>query len=83
MAATHLPKVEKVTGAKNILCSCGSLLTVSKTYGKRDDIDVVGKCGPCMMEAYNVGYADGAVTATQKSTLATIVAAMDPAIEKI
>ena len=83
MAVTHIQKTARTQHTKSILCRCGSALTIATHYGKRGDIDVVNQCDCCMMEAYNVGYTDGGVSATQKSTLASIMAATDPLVTSI
>ena len=58
-----------------IMCTCGQTLTTTKHKGPREDIPVMLQCSTCMIAGYEVGYADGAITATHKTTLAEIVLA--------
>ena len=55
--------------AKKILCKCGTEMSIAKTYGAREDIDVLTQCSKCMLAGYEVGYTDGAATSAHKTTL--------------
>ena len=49
-------------------------MSIAKTYGAREDIDVLTQCSKCMLAGYEVGYTDGAATSAHKTTLAGILA---------
>jgi hypothetical protein len=56
-----------------ITCTCGDELTINKMRGKNSDIPTVKQCENCMVAAYHMGYVDGGLSATEKTTLASII----------
>jgi NMD protein affecting ribosome stability and mRNA decay len=53
--------------AQRICCSCGKELTITAQYADASNTVVAKYCPMCIVAAYNIGYIDGAATATPKT----------------